>query len=156
MPEVFFPWLDNNLGGFCWCGDHRLRLIFFHHQDDRIMSRWACIYCIFLRIWWYVHMYYERFLKRLQKWCWMKLTTNFVWVYLKIFVLLKLCLCGICLTGPWGEKEDWTEKFRRVITDRLGIANGEQYHDIRFNLMAVVPDRRFALTHKLKMLKTNR
>lgn len=58
--------------------------------------------------------------------------------------------------GPWGEKEDWTEKFRRVITDRLGIANGEQYHDIRFNLMAVVPDRRFALTHKLKMLKTNR
>jgi hypothetical protein len=77
-------------------------------------------------------------------------------VYFKIFVLLALCLCGICLTGPWGEKEDWTEKFRRVITDRLGIANGEQYHDIRFNLMAVVPDRRFALTHKLKMLKTNR
>lgn len=71
-------------------------------------------------------------------------------------MLLKLCLCGICYTGPWGEKEDWTEKFRRVITDRLGIANGEQYHDIRFNLMAVVPDRRFALTHKLKMLKTNR
>ncbi|XP_069693505.1 ubiquitin carboxyl-terminal hydrolase calypso isoform X2 [Periplaneta americana] len=58
--------------------------------------------------------------------------------------------------GPWGEKEDWTEKFRRVITDRLGIATGEQYHDIRFNLMAVVPDRRLALTHKLKMLKTNR
>lgn len=58
--------------------------------------------------------------------------------------------------GPWGEKEDWTEKFRRVITDRLGIATGEQYHDIRFNLMAVVPDRRLALDHKLKMLKTNR
>jgi ubiquitin carboxyl-terminal hydrolase BAP1 len=59
----------------------------------------------------------------------------------------------LCLTGPWGEKEDWTEKFRRVITDRLGIATGD---DIRFNLMAVVPDRRLALTHKLKMLKTNR
>ncbi|PSN41328.1 Ubiquitin carboxyl-terminal hydrolase calypso, partial [Blattella germanica] len=58
--------------------------------------------------------------------------------------------------GPWGEKEDWTEKFRRVIADRLGIATGEQYHDIRFNLMAVVPDRRLALTHKLKILKTNR
>lgn len=25
----------------------------------------------------------------------------------------------------------------------------------RFNLMAVVPDRRIAITHKLKMLKTN-
>lgn len=68
----------------------------------------------------------------------------------------KFRVCAVCITGPWGEKEDWTEKFRRVITDRLGIANGEQYHDIRFNLMAVVPDRRFALTHKLKMLKTNR
>jgi ubiquitin carboxyl-terminal hydrolase BAP1 len=71
-----------------------------------------------------------------------------------------VCICSLqllfCITGPWGEKEDWTEKFRRVITDRLGIATGEQYHDIRFNLMAVVPDRRLALTHKLKMLKTNR
>jgi hypothetical protein len=74
--------------------------------------------------------------------------------------LLNVYNCSLqlflCLTGPWGEKEDWTEKFRRVITDRLGIATGEQYHDIRFNLMAVVPDRRLALTHKLKMLKTNR
>lgn len=26
---------------------------------------------------------------------------------------------------------------------------------VRFNLMAVVPDRRIAITHKLKMLKTN-
>ncbi|XP_046406168.1 ubiquitin carboxyl-terminal hydrolase calypso isoform X2 [Ischnura elegans] len=58
--------------------------------------------------------------------------------------------------GPWGDKEDWTEKFRTVITDRLGIASGEQYHDIRFNLMAVVPDKRLAFSHKLKMLKTNR
>ncbi|KAJ8895553.1 hypothetical protein PR048_000889 [Dryococelus australis] len=58
--------------------------------------------------------------------------------------------------GPWGEKESWTEKFRRVITDRLETANQEQSHDIRFNLMAVVPDRRLALTHKLNMLKTNK
>lgn len=58
--------------------------------------------------------------------------------------------------GPWAESEDWTEKFRKVITDRLGMSSGEQYHDIRFNLMAVVPDRRLALTHKLKMLNTNR
>ncbi|KAF4522992.1 hypothetical protein B566_EDAN009584, partial [Ephemera danica] len=58
--------------------------------------------------------------------------------------------------GPWGETEDWTEKFRSVITDRLGMANGEQCQDICFNLMAVVPDRRLAVNHKLKLLKTNR
>ncbi|KXJ68377.1 hypothetical protein RP20_CCG003858 [Aedes albopictus] len=55
--------------------------------------------------------------------------------------------------GPWAEKEAWTDKFRRVMSDRLGISTGEQ--DIRFNLMAVVPDRRIAITHKLKMLRTN-
>ena len=38
--------------------------------------------------------------------------------------------------------------------ERLGISTGEQ--DIRFNLMAVVPDRRIAITHKLKMLRTNK
>lgn len=55
--------------------------------------------------------------------------------------------------GPWDENEDWTDKFRRVMAERLGISTGEQ--DIRFNLMAVVPDRRIAVTHKLKMLRTN-
>lgn len=54
--------------------------------------------------------------------------------------------------GPW-ENEEWTDKFRRVMADRLGISTGEQ--DIRFNLMAVVPDRRIGITHKLKMLRTN-
>lgn len=58
--------------------------------------------------------------------------------------------------GPWSENGDWTEKFRSVMSERLGISAGEQYHDIRFNLMAVVPDRRLAITHKLKMLKTNK
>ena len=58
--------------------------------------------------------------------------------------------------GPWKEHEEWTEQFRRVITDRLGISTGEQLQDIRFNLMAVVPDRRIAISHKLTMLKTNR
>lgn len=58
--------------------------------------------------------------------------------------------------GPWKENEEWTEKFRRVITDRLGMANGEPLQDIRFNLMAVVPDKRIAISHKLTMLKTNR
>lgn len=56
--------------------------------------------------------------------------------------------------GPWAENEDWTEKFRRVISDRLGAA--AEYSDIRFNLMAVVPDKRLTITHKLTMLKTNR
>nr|6HGC_A Chain A, Ubiquitin carboxyl-terminal hydrolase calypso,Ubiquitin carboxyl-terminal hydrolase calypso [Drosophila melanogaster] len=55
--------------------------------------------------------------------------------------------------GGWEDSEDWTDKFRRVMAERLGIATGEQ--DIRFNLMAVVPDRRIAITHKLKMLRTN-
>lgn len=55
--------------------------------------------------------------------------------------------------GPWEESEEWTGKFRRVMADRLGISTGEQ--DIRFNLMALVPDRRIAFTHKLSMLKTN-
>lgn len=60
-------------------------------------------------------------------------------------------------SGPWDEKEEWTEQFRRVITERLGIATGgEPYHDIRFNLMAVVPDKRVSLVRKVKVLKTNR
>ncbi|KAG8198763.1 hypothetical protein JTE90_023525 [Oedothorax gibbosus] len=58
--------------------------------------------------------------------------------------------------GPCGE-DDWTEKFRHVMTERLGLATGgEPYHDVRFNLMAVVPDRRIAYEQKLKTLKTNR
>ncbi|KAG0722136.1 Ubiquitin carboxyl-terminal hydrolase BAP1 [Chionoecetes opilio] len=59
--------------------------------------------------------------------------------------------------GPWQAGEDWTEKFRRVITERLGIATGgEPYHDIRFNLMAVVPDKITALRRKLSALRRNR
>uniref|UniRef100_A0A0B7A293 Ubiquitin carboxyl-terminal hydrolase n=1 Tax=Arion vulgaris TaxID=1028688 RepID=A0A0B7A293_9EUPU len=56
--------------------------------------------------------------------------------------------------GPWEKGEDWTEKFRKVISDRLGTG-GEPYHDIRFNLMAVVPDRRQLLEQKLATLKIN-
>ena len=53
--------------------------------------------------------------------------------------------------------EDWTENFRQVITDRLGIATGgEPYHDIRFALMAVVPDRRKDCYKRLEMLNTNK
>lgn len=43
------------------------------------------------------------------------------------------------------------------MTERLGIATGgEPYHDVRFSLMAVVPDRRIAYEQKLRTLKTNR
>ncbi|XP_033730696.1 ubiquitin carboxyl-terminal hydrolase BAP1-like [Pecten maximus] len=59
--------------------------------------------------------------------------------------------------GPWRKDEYWTEKFRRVITERLGMATGgEPYHDMRFNLMAVVPDKRQLYEQKLTTLKTNR
>lgn len=46
----------------------------------------------------------------------------------------------------------------RVIQERIGsaTAGGEQYHDIRFSLMAVVPDKRMALRHRLNLLKTNK
>ncbi|XP_045448280.1 ubiquitin carboxyl-terminal hydrolase calypso [Melitaea cinxia] len=57
--------------------------------------------------------------------------------------------------GPWASDEDWTDKFRRVMAERLGRDAGEQVHDIRFNLMAVVPDRRIALTQKLNALEIN-
>ncbi|XP_030750240.1 ubiquitin carboxyl-terminal hydrolase calypso-like [Sitophilus oryzae] len=56
--------------------------------------------------------------------------------------------------GPCSD-QDWTDKFRNVIQDRLGITDDE-YNEIRFNLMAVVSDRRLAIQHKLKMLRTNK
>lgn len=56
--------------------------------------------------------------------------------------------------GAWETNEDWTDKFRRVITNRIDISNGEQ--DIRFNLMAVVPDRRISISHKLNILGRNK
>lgn len=55
--------------------------------------------------------------------------------------------------GPWKENEKWTDKFRITIEERLGISSGEQ--DIRFNLMAVVPDRRIAIMEKLKHFEIN-
>merc|ERR1719336_185209 len=62
--------------------------------------------------------------------------------------------------GPVPEEEgsDWTETFRRIIKDRLGMAAGpsEPYHDIRFALMAVVPDRRSLVMDRLMMLRSNR
>lgn len=41
--------------------------------------------------------------------------------------------------------------------ERIGLATaGEPYHDIRFNLMAVVPDRRIKYETRLHVLKVNR
>jgi ubiquitin carboxyl-terminal hydrolase BAP1 len=59
--------------------------------------------------------------------------------------------------GPGEENGDWTAKFCKVISERIGTATGgEPYHDIRYALMAVVPDKRLQYEQKLKMLKTNR
>ncbi len=46
----------------------------------------------------------------------------------------------------------------RVIQERIGsaTAGGEPFHDIRFSLMAVVPDKRVALRQRLNLLKTNK
>lgn len=56
--------------------------------------------------------------------------------------------------GKIMDDEEFTEKFRRVITNRIEISNGEQ--DIRFNLMAVVPDRRISIMNKLNILRQNK
>ncbi len=57
------------------------------------------------------------------------------------------------------EDEYWTEKFRKVIRQRLERETQPsegQTHDIRYNLMAVVPDKRVNYLNKLNILKTNR
>ncbi|XP_023343869.1 ubiquitin carboxyl-terminal hydrolase calypso isoform X2 [Eurytemora carolleeae] len=60
--------------------------------------------------------------------------------------------------GPIPDPDNWTEKLRQVITERLGIATGGgvPYHDIRFALMVLVPDTRCLYQSNLTMLKTNR
>lgn len=56
--------------------------------------------------------------------------------------------------GPFNPREDWTEKFRRVIKQRL-LANKTLSNEIRYNLMAVVPDKRIILRSKLSKLRHN-
>jgi hypothetical protein len=62
--------------------------------------------------------------------------------------------------GPIPAGEDWTEMFRRVIKQRLEDPNSGSSDsispDIRYNLMAVVPDKRVTLTNRLNNLKSNR
>lgn len=49
--------------------------------------------------------------------------------------------------GPWGEQEEWTDLFQRIVTQRLSKAE-----NILFNLMAVVPDPVPQLSSELKRL----
>lgn len=56
--------------------------------------------------------------------------------------------------GPFNPREGWTEKFRKVIKQRL-LDNKTLSNEIRYNLMAVVPDKRIALRSRLRKLKHN-
>lgn len=64
--------------------------------------------------------------------------------------------------GPFDpKKEDWTEKFRSVIKERLLVNNKTNddsavSNEIRYNLMAVVPDKRIRLKIQIKKLEQNR
>ena len=51
--------------------------------------------------------------------------------------------------GPWGEQEEWTDLFRRIISHRLASAQ-----DILFNLMAVVKDPIPHISERLRTLQT--
>ena len=44
--------------------------------------------------------------------------------YPKIVIGSLMFFPFLFFSGPWGEHEEWTEKFRRVITERLGMATG--------------------------------
>lgn len=60
--------------------------------------------------------------------------------------------------GPFDPKEGWTEKFRRVIKRRLyenssAGGDGTMADDIRYNLMAVVPDKRLYLKSRLQTMR---
>lgn len=55
--------------------------------------------------------------------------------------------------GPLSEDEEWHDMARRVINDRISMATrGEQCHDIRYNLMAVVPSLVDQYVSKLELL----
>lgn len=58
--------------------------------------------------------------------------------------------------GPWQPGENWTDHFRRIIADRLGMNIGAPYQDVRFNLMAVVRDEIESAKRKLIVLVDHR
>lgn len=55
--------------------------------------------------------------------------------------------------GPLIEGENWTEQFRKLINDRFQEAAKEE---IRFNLMAVIPDKRIKISYYLEFLNLKR
>lgn len=50
---------------------------------------------------------------------------------------------------------NWSDKFRQIIEQRLS-SHGQQNHDIRFNLMAVVADKMIKFKKELNILESNR
>lgn len=50
---------------------------------------------------------------------------------------------------------NWTSKFKQIILNRLNSFNNG-HHEIRFNLMAVVPDRIQILREQIEMIEENR
>lgn len=52
---------------------------------------------------------------------------------------------------------NWTSKFKQIILNRLSSFNaGQHNHEIRFNLMAVVPDRMSLLKEQIDVIVDNR
>lgn len=49
--------------------------------------------------------------------------------------------------GPWGEQEEWTDLFQRIISFRL-----TESENFLFNLMALVPDPVISLSKELRIL----
>lgn len=51
---------------------------------------------------------------------------------------------------------NWTNKFKNIIQQRLSsFNNGQQNHEIRFNLMALVPDKMPQLNEQIELMKYN-
>lgn len=62
--------------------------------------------------------------------------------------------------GPITEDEPWTEKFRRLMRRRIEVTTNRQggatEHDIRYNLMAVIPSRYEMARAQLETMQANR
>lgn len=70
--------------------------------------------------------------------------------------LLSNIVCNY-LSSIDSSYSNWTSKFKNIILQRLSSFNsGQQNHEIRFNLMAVVPDRMCILKEQIDLLNENR